>query len=238
MDKETFRKRYIDYSDDELILMLTKNASKYNPDALTVAKEILTERNVDIETILKNENEYDNDLSEEEIERRYIENLSPLQQIEYLANTRVNFEENIEEIVEENTRDLTDEELLAKFEEILNKVIKEGGFGDITDIHSKENYFITANIIEQRNIEVPSRLNEKLAFLNNLAAKNLRKRFTRSIIIGFIIFVPGLVFTIGTGGGIIFYGAILSGLTLIITGISGRAKLKRNSETFLESYSS
>ena len=121
MDIETFRKRFVNHSDEELILMLTKNAGKYNPDALTVAKEILIERNVDIETILKNENEYDEDLSEEEIERRYIENLSPLEQIEYLSNVRVNFEDSIEEIVEENTRDLTDEELLLNFEEILNK---------------------------------------------------------------------------------------------------------------------
>lgn len=237
MDKETFRKRFVNYSDEELILMLTKNATKYNPDALFVAKELLIERNVDVETILKKEKEYDDNLSEEEIERRYIENLSPLEQIQYLSNVRVNFEDSIEEIVEENSRDLTDEELLDKYDEILNKVIKEGRFGDITDIHSKENFFITSNIIEQRKLEISSTQKQKLEYLNNLTRKDLGKKFTRNIIIGFVLMTLGLVFTIGANGGIVFYGAVLSGLGLIISGISGKRQLKREVQVVLESFS-
>lgn len=236
MDKETFRKRYIDYSDEELILMLTKNAGKYNPDALLVAKEILIERNVDIETILKNENEYDDDLSEEEIERRYVESLSPLEQIQYLSNVRVNYEENIEEIVEENSRDLSDEELLSNFEDILNKVIEESGFGDLADVHSKENFFITRNIVEKRLIDLPNSLSEKLEYVNNLTKKDFRKRFNRSIVFGLILLTVGLVFTIGTGGGIIFYGAVLSGLGLTVAGISGKKQLRNGEQIVLDSY--
>lgn len=236
MDIETFRKRFINHSDEELILMLTKNASKYNSDALTVAKEILVERNVDIETILKNENEYDDDLSEEEIERRHIENLSPLEQIEYLSNVRVNLEESIEDIVEENAKDLTDEELISNFEDILNKVIEESGFGDLVDIHSKENFFITRNIIEKRHINLTDLLNEKLEYVNNLTRKDFRKRFNRSIIFGLVLITLGLAFTIGANGGIIFYGAILSGLGLTITGFSGKRQLKNGAQIVLDSY--
>lgn len=236
MDIETFRKRFVNHSDEELILMLTKNASKYNPDALTVAKEILIERNVDIDTILKNENEYDDDLSEEEIERRHIENLSPLEQIEYLSNVRANFEDSIEGIVEENTRDLTDEELISNFEDILNKVIEESGFGDLVDIHSKENFFITRDIIEKRYIKLPDLLNEKLEYVNNLTRKDFRKRFNRSIIFGLVLVTLGLVFTIGANGGIIFYGAILSGLGLTIAGFSGKRQLKNGAQIVLDSY--
>lgn len=236
MDKETFRKRFVDYSDEELILMLTKNAAKYNPDALVVAKEILTERNVDIENILKNENQYDDHLSEEEIERRYIENLSPLEQIQYLSNVRVNFEDSIEEIVEENVRDLTDEELLLKYDEILDTVIKEGRFGDITDIHSKENFFITSNIVEQRSLEITASQSQKLEFLNNLTHKDLGKKFNRNIIFGIVLLTLGLVFTIGANGGIVFYGAVLSGLGLMIAGISGKRQLKRGARIELESF--
>lgn len=236
MDIETFRKRFAHHSDEELILMLTKNASKYNPDALTVAKEILKERNVDIADLLKNENQYDDDLSEEEIERRYIENLSPLEQIEYLSNVRVNFEDNIEEIVEDNARDLTDEELISNFEDILNKVIKESGFGDLADIHSKENFFITRNIIEKRQINIPDSLNEKLDYVNNLTRKDFRKKFNRSIIFGVVLLTLGLVFTIGANGGIIFYGAILSGLGLTVAGFSGKRQLKNGAQIVLDSY--
>ena len=236
MDIETFRKRFVNHSDEELILMLTKNASKYNPDALVVAKEILIERNVDVETILINENESDDDLSEEEIERRYIESLSPLEQIEYLSNVRVDYEDNIEEIVEENARDLTDEELRTNFEEILNKILKESGFGDLTGIHSKENFFITRNIIEKRQIDLSNSLREKLECVNNLTRKDFRKRFNRSIILGLVLLTLGLAFTIGANGGIIFYGAVLSGLGLTVAGISGKRQLKNGAQIVLESY--
>jgi hypothetical protein len=43
MDKETFKKRFINHSDEDLILMATKNAEKYNPEAVLAAKEILSE---------------------------------------------------------------------------------------------------------------------------------------------------------------------------------------------------
>jgi hypothetical protein len=74
MDIETFRKRFVNHSDEELILMLTTNANKYNSDSLIVAREILIERNIDIEILLNNEN----DLTEEEIEIRDNENFKHL----------------------------------------------------------------------------------------------------------------------------------------------------------------
>jgi len=234
MDIETFRKRFTDHSDDDLILMLTKNASKYNPDALFVAKEILISRNIDIETILKNEEE--NSQPEKESERRHIEDLSPLEQIEYLSEKRLEFEENIEDIIENSNKDLTDEELLQNFESILDKINENGKFGEFSDDHSKENYFIVSNIIEQRSIKIPVSILKKIDSLNSLARKDFSRKFTRNIIIGIVLLTLGLVFSIGTGGGIIFYGAVLSGLGFIVNGIAGKRQLKRGAQIVLESY--
>lgn len=234
MDIETFRKRFVDHSNDDLILMLTKNASKYNPDALFVAKEILISRNIDIETILKEERE--NNQSEKEPEKRHIEDLSPLEQIEYLSEKRLEFEENIEDIIENSNKDLTDEELLQNFESILDKIIVNGKFGEFSDSHSKENYFIVSNIIEQRSIKIPISILKKIDSLNGLARKDFSRKFTRNIIIGLVLSALGLVFSIGTGGGIIFYGAVLSGLGLIVNGIVGKRQLKRGAQIVLESY--
>ncbi|RZJ48827.1 MAG: hypothetical protein EOO44_19515 [Flavobacterium sp.] len=236
MDIETFRKRFVEHSDEELILMVTKNASKYNPDAIIVAKEILTERNVDIETILSEENDKkadNNTISEKE----YIESLSPIDQIQYLSEKRVEFEENIEEIVAWNNADLTNEELLKNFDEILDTIMKTGSFGDLSDIHSKQNYYITSNILAQRNIEVPFLLNIKIDFVNMIATRDVRKKCNKYIFIGFILLFLGLTFTIGTGGNVIFYGAILSGLISIIAGIKGRMEIKRYYSDMIEAYS-
>ncbi|KAF2337091.1 hypothetical protein [Flavobacterium daemonense] len=236
MDIETFRKRFVNHSDEDLILMLTKNASKYNPDALTVAKEILIARNIDIETILKNENENNENLGEEELERRYIEELSPLEQIEYLSSKRLEFEENIEDLIEDKNKDLTDAELLLSFEEILDQILKNGNFGDLTDNYSKENYFIISNIIEQRSVEIPMSILKKIDRINDISRKDFSKKFTRNIIIGLILLTAGLVCSIGTGGGIIFYGAVLSGLGLVINGFAGKRNLRRGAQIGLESY--
>lgn len=240
MDIETFRKRFVHHSDEELILMLTKNAGKYNPDALIVAEEILIDRNVDIETILKEEEESKPklELDEDEIERRYIQSLSPIEQIGYLSEKRAEFEENIEEIVESNNNDLSDEELIQNFDTILDTIMKTGDFGDITDMHSRENYFITSNSIEKRNLKIPFLIMIKVDFVNMIATRDFRKRFNKQIFYGLLIFTLGLVFTIGTGGNIIMYGAILSGLGLLLAGIRGKVLVKKHLQELLEAYSS
>ncbi|WP_426485128.1 hypothetical protein [Flavobacterium sp. 2] len=235
MDIETFRKRFVDHSDEDLILMLTKNASKYNPDALVVAKEILVARNIDIDTILKETNEK-KIAEEKETEKRHIEDLSPLEQIEYLSERRLEFEENIEDIIEDNHKDLTDAELLANFESILDKIIENGNFGELTESHSKENYFIVSNIIEQRSVKIPVSVLKKIDRINDITRKDFSRKFTRNIIIGIVLLALGLVFTIGTGGGLVFYGAVLSGLGLVINGIAGKRNLKRGAQIGLESY--
>jgi hypothetical protein len=235
MDIETFRKRFVDHSDEDLILMLTKNASKYNPDALIVAKEILVARNIDIDAILKEANEK-KIAEEKETEKRHIEDLSPLEQIEYLSERRLEFEENIEDIIEDNNKDLTDAELLANFESILDKIIENGNFGELTESHSKENYFIVSNIIEQRSVKIPVSVLKKIDRINDITRKDFSRKFTRNIIIGIVLLALGLVFTIGTGGGLVFYGAVLSGLGLVINGIAGKRNLKRGAQIGLESY--
>ncbi|MDX6182991.1 hypothetical protein SGQ44_11775 [Flavobacterium sp. Fl-77] len=239
MDIETFRKRFVHYSDEELILMLTKNASKYNPDALVVANEILIDRNVDIRTILKEEAESEPkiELDEDEIERSYIQSLSSIEQIEYLSEKRAEFEENIEEIVEKNNENLTDEELIQNFETILDTVMKTGDFGDITDIHSRENYFITSNIIEKRNLKLSYVIMIKVDFVNMIAMRDFRKRFNKQIFYGLLLLTLGLIFTIGTGGNIIMYGAILSGLGLLVAGIRGKIFIKKQFKELSEAYS-
>lgn len=235
MDIETFRKRFVDHSDEDLILMLTKNASKYNPDALVVAKEILVARNIDIDAILKEANEK-KIAEEKETEKRHIEDLSPLEQIEYLSERRLEFEENIEDIIEDNNKDLTDAELLSNFESILDKIIENGNFGELTESHSKENYFIVSNIIEQRSVKIPVSVLKKIDRINDITRKDFSRKFTRNIIIGIVLLTLGLVFTIGTGGGLVFYGAVLSGLGLVINGIAGKRNLKRGAQIGLESY--
>ncbi|WP_035643819.1 hypothetical protein [Flavobacterium sp. ASV13] len=235
MDIETFRKRFVDHSDEDLILMLTKNASKYNPDALIVAKEILVARNIDIDTILKEANEK-KIAEEKETEKRHIEDLSPLEQIEYLSERRLEFEENIEDIIEDNHKDLTDAELIANFESILDKIIENGNFGELTESYSKENYFIVSNIIEQRSVKIPVSVLKKIDRINDITRKDFSRKFTRNIIIGIVLLALGLVFTIGTGGGLVFYGAVLSGLGLVINGIAGKRNLKRGAQIGLESY--
>ncbi|MRX69914.1 hypothetical protein SAMN06265349_101158 [Flavobacterium resistens] len=235
MDIETFRKRFVDHSDEDLILMLTKNASKYNPDALVVAKEILVARNIDIDAILKEANEK-KIAEEKETEKRHIEDLSPLEQIEYLSERRLEFEENIEDIIEDNHKDLTDAELLENFESILDKIIENGNFGELTESYSKENYFIVSNIIEQRSVKIPVSVLKKIDRINDITRKDFSRKFTRNIIIGIVLLALGLVFTIGTGGGLVFYGAVLSGLGLVINGIAGKRNLKRGAQIGLESY--
>ncbi|MWB93934.1 hypothetical protein GON26_06140 [Flavobacterium sp. GA093] len=239
MDIETFRKRFVSHSDEELILMLTKNATKYNPDALVVAKEILIDRKVDIETIFQEEevSEPKFDLDEEEIERRYIQSLSPIDQIGYLSEKRAELEENIEEIVATNNKDLSDEELIQNFDKILDAIMKAGDFGDITDIHSRENFFYTSNSIEKRNLKLSFIIMIKVDFVNMIATRDLRKRASKQIFYGLLLLTLGLIFTIGTGGNMIMYGAILSGFGLFVTGIRGKILVKRHLKELSEAYS-
>jgi hypothetical protein len=234
MDIDTFKKRFQNYSDKELILMLTKSPEKYNPDALLVAKEILNEREVDIETIIQNAKEDVEELTDFEKEKRYIDNLSALDQIEYLSEKRVEFEENIEEIIEANNENLTEDEILSDFENILDIVIKNDCFGGITEIHSKENYFITSNIIEEKKVKISFLLIMKIDRVNMIARRDFRKKFNKNIIYGFLIFSIGLVLTIATGGALIMYGAVLSGLAMILRGFFGRIQLKNESQNVLE----
>ncbi|MBF7091712.1 hypothetical protein IUY40_09175 [Flavobacterium sp. ALJ2] len=241
MDIETFRKRFVSHSDEELVLMLTKNASKYNPDALVVAKEILIARNVDIKTIFKEEEEskleVEMDEDEDEIERKYIQSLSSIDQIGYLSEKRAEFEENIEEIVESNNKNLTDEELIENFDKILDTIMKSGDFGDITDIHSRENYFITSNSIEKRHLKLSFIIMIKVDFVNMIATRHFRKRSNKQIFYGLLLLALGLIFTIGTGGNLIMYGAILSGLGLFLAGIKGKISVKRQLKELSEAYS-
>ncbi|AYN03874.1 hypothetical protein [Flavobacterium sp. 140616W15] len=241
MDIETFRKRFVSYSDEELILMLTKNASKYNPDALVVAKEILTTRNIDIETIFKEEEENKLEVEinddEDEIEIKYIQSLSSIDQIGYLSEKRVEFEENIEEIVERNNKHLTDEELIENFEKILDTIMKCCDFGDITDIHSKENYFITSNSIQKRNLKLSFLILIKVDFVNMIATRDFRKRSNKQFFFGLLLLTLGLIFTIGTGGNMVMYGAILSGLGLFLAGIKGKISVKKQLRELSEAYS-
>jgi len=242
MDKETFKKRFINHSDEDLILMATKNAEKYNPEAVLAAKEILSERNIDIETIIQNEKA--NELAAQEEfgdfndEKRYIESLSPLEQIKYLSEKRADFEENIEEIVELNNQNLTNEEILLNFENILNAIKENEGFGDLTEIHSKENYFLTSNIIDEKIIEIPSSFIERIEFANKLAKKDFRKKFNRNIFFGLVLITLGLVFAIGTGGGnLAMYSIIATGVIFFIRGFRGRIRLKNGSQNLLQAYS-
>jgi hypothetical protein len=234
MDIDTFKKRFLNYSDKELILMLTKSPEKYNPDALLVAKEILIEREVDIETIIQNAKENVEELTDFEKEKRYIDNLSALDQIEYLSEKRVEFEENIEEIIEANNENLTEDEILSDFENILDIIIKNDCFGGITEINSKENYFITSNIIEQKKVKISFLLFMKIDRVNMIMRRDFRKKFNKNIIYGFLIFSIGLVLTIATGGALIMYGAVLSGLAMILRGFFGRIQLKNESQNALE----
>lgn len=242
MDKETFKKRFINHSDEDLILMVTKNAEKYNPEAVLAAKEILSERNIDIETIIKNEKA--NELAAQEEfgdfndEKRYIESLSPLEQIKYLSEKRADFEENIEEIVELNNQNLTNDEILLNFENILDAIKENEGFGDLTEIHSKENYFLTSNIIDEKIIQIPSSFNDRIEFANKLARKDFCKKFNRSILFGLVLLTLGLVFAIGTGGGnLAMYIIIVTGLTFCVRGFRGRIRLKNGSQNLLQAYS-
>lgn len=241
MDKETFKTRFTNHSNDDLILMVCKNASKYNPDAVSAAKEILLERNVDIESIINLEKANtvmpQGEFSDIDYERQYIESLSPLDQIKYLSDRRVEFEENIEEIVESNNENLTDEEILMNFENILDTIKGNGCFGDLTDVHSKENYFLTSNIIEEKKIIIPSSFTVKIDFANMLAVRDFRKKFNKNIFLGIFFLTFGLVFTIGTGGNIIMYGAVLTGVGFLFRGIRGRIRLKNGSQNLLEAYS-
>lgn len=239
MDIETFRIRFVNHSDEELVLMLTKNASKYNPDALVVAREILVARNVDIENILKEEEESKPkvEFDEDEIERRYIQNLSPIDQIGYLTEKRAEFEENIEEIVETHNKDLTDEELIENFDKILDAIMKMGDFGDITDNHSRENYFYTSNSINKRNLQLSFIIMIKVDFVNMIAMRDFRKKSNKRIFYGLLLLTLGLIFTIGTGGNMIMYGAILSGIGLFLGGIRGKISVKKQLNELSEAYS-
>lgn len=241
MDKETFKKRFETHSDEDLILMATKNAEKYNPEAVLAAKEILSERNIDIEAII--ENEKANELAAQEEfsdfndEKSYIESLSPLDQMKYLSERRADFEENIEEIVELNNENLTDEEILSNFENILDAIQQNEGFGDLTEMHSKENYFLTSNIIEEKTIQIPSLFNDRIEFANQLAKKDFRKKFNRSILFGLVLLTLGLVFAIGTGGGnLAMYIIILTGITFCFRGFRGRIRLNNGSQNLLQAY--
>ena len=241
MDKETFKKRFETHSDEDLILMATKNAEKYNPEAVLAAKEILSERNIDIEAII--ENEKANELAAQEEfsdfndEKSYIESLSPLDQMKYLSEKRADFEENIEEIVELNNENLTDEEILLNFENILDAIKQNEGFGDLTEMHSKENYFLTSNIIEEKTIQIPSLFNDRIEFANQLARKDFRKKFNRSILFGLVLLTLGLVFAIGTGGGnLAMYIIIVTGITFCFRGFRGRIRLNNGSQNLLQAY--
>lgn len=240
MDKETFKARFVNYSNEDLILMVSKNSSKYNPDAVSAGKEILLERNIDVERIISLEKVSavipEEEFSNDDYERQYIESLSPLDQIKYLSERRVDFEENIEEIIESNNENLTDEEILINFENILDTIQDNGSFGDLTAIHSKENYFLTSNIIEQKKIVIPSSLTMKIDFANMLAVKDFRKKFNKNIFFGLFFLTFGLVFTIGTGGNIIMYGAVLTGIGFLFRGIRGRIRLKNGSQNLLDAY--
>ncbi|PWB19374.1 hypothetical protein [Flavobacterium sp. HTF] len=241
MDKETFKKRFETHSGDDLILMATKNAEKYNPEAVLAAKEILSDRNIDIEAII--ENEKANELAAQEEfsdfndEKSYIESLSPLDQMKYLSERRADFEENIEEIVELNNENLTDEEILLNFENILDAIKQNEGFGDLTEMHSKENYFLTSNIIEEKMIQIPFLFNDRIEFANQLARKDFRKKFNRSILFGLVLLTLGLVFAIGTGGGnLAMYIIIVTGITFCFRGFRGRIRLNNGSQNLLQAY--
>jgi hypothetical protein len=171
-------------------------------------------------------------------EKRYIESLSPLEQIKYLSDKRADFEENIEEIVELNNQNLTNEEILLNFENILNAIKENEGFGDLTEIHSKENYFLTSNIIDEKIIEIPSSFIERIEFANKLARKDFRKKFNRNIFFGLVLITLGLVFAIGTGGGnLAMYSIIATGVIFFIRGFRGRIRLKNGSQNLLQAYS-
>lgn len=239
MDTETFRKRFVNYSDKELILMSTKNAAKYNPDALMVAKQILINRKVDIETILKEEENSKPkvELDEEEIEKKYVQSLSQIEQIGYLSEKRIELEENIEEVVLTKIKNLKDEELVQNFEGILDSIIKAGDFGEITEIHSRENYFYTSNFIKRKNLKLSIIILMKVDFVSIIATRVIRKRAGKQILYGILLLILGLIFTIATEGNIIMYGAILLGFGLFVIGIKGKVFAKKYLNELSESYS-
>jgi hypothetical protein len=211
MDFNTFKKRYQEYSNENLIVIITKDKNKYVPNAIKAAIIILSEREVDTNLILEEQKQEELKLQNEMTERRYIENLEPLSQMEYLSSKRLEVEENIESIISVKNSKLTDEELIEELEEITSLVIENNSFGETTEIHSKTNYQHILELLYNKKVTVNSSLNKKITMTNVILYKKITSKFSYNILISIFIFLAGLLATISSGGGMIFYGALITG---------------------------
>lgn len=211
MDFNTFKKKYQDYPNESLISIITTDKNKYVPDAIKAAIFILNEREVDTNLILEEQKQKELNLENEMLERRYVENLEPLSQMEYLSSKRLEVEENIESIISVKNSKLTDEELIEELEKITSLVIENNSFGETTEIHSKANYQNILELLYNKKVTVNSSLNKKITMTNVILYKKITSKFIYNILISIFIFLAGLIVTISSGGGIICYGALISG---------------------------
>lgn len=215
MDFLTFKNKYLDFPTDKLLSILTKEQHKYTPDAIKAAKEVLSMRGVAIAPILE---EYRLQQEREALqpESVIIENKSIMGQMEYLTTKRLDVENNIDQIIEENYKIATNDELVMELESISQIILRNNQFGQKTELHSIENYKHLIDLIARKNVLIDQTLKRKIKAINELLTKKANIKLIPKIFIGIILLIAGLALTFGTQSGRIYYGAIITGGVIIV----------------------
>lgn len=227
MNQEQLLKLYADFSDRELIHILTIDKEKYTPVAWNAAQITLEKRSIDANQ-WKEIREYDNAPKHKSVNEKssLLDELYADEQARLREEST--FEQQKKHSLETSRKQLhlNDEDLLNQFTSIIDVFLKNKDEHHNTDKFSKEEFLALYAGVYDRDLQIPLSYKAKVIEVLDSILKKMKSRRNIMILLGLLLAVIGISTTLATNISLIFYGAIIVGCGMIIKAIANYSMSK------------
>ncbi|MEO9952155.1 hypothetical protein [Nonlabens sp.] len=232
MTKEQLLKLYADFSDRELINILTRDKEKYTQVAWNAAQSTLEKRSLD-ENQWNEIKEYDHAAKHKSVDEKssLLDELYADEQARLREEST--FEQQKKHSLETSRKQLhlNDEDLLNQFTSIIDIFLKNKEDHHNTDQFSKEEFLGLFAGIHDRNLQIPHSYKVKVIEVLDSILKKMKSKRNIMILLGLLLAFIGISTTLATNISLIFYGAIIVGCGMIVKAIAnysmGRDSIKK-----------
>lgn len=227
MTKEQLLKLYTDFSDRELIDILTTDKEKYTPVAWNTAQITLEKRSIDANQ-WKEIKEYDHAPKHKTVNKKgsLLDELYADEQARLREEST--FEQQKKHSLETSRKQLhlNDEDLLNQFTSIIDVFLKNKDDHRYKDQFSKEEFLALFAGVYDRDLQIPLSYKAKVIEVLDSILKKIKSKRNIMILLGLLLTVIGTSTILATNISLIFYGAIIVGCGMIIKAIANYSMSK------------
>ena len=220
MIKEQLLKQYADFSDRELINILTIDKQKYTPAAWDAAQIELEKRSINVEELKMSELTSTAYTSLKPNKNSLMDELYADEQARLREESTFEQKKQYEIEISRKQLHLNDEDLRNQFTSIINIFLKNKEDKINTNQFSKEEFLELFASIYDRDILIPHLYKPKVIEVLDSILKKMKSKRNIMILLGLLLAFIGISTTLATNISLIFYGAIIVGCGMMVKAIA------------------